>query len=90
MNSKTEHHGSDEDQPDEEMAAIRRHDAGIFLYAFARRGTLRHIAPALMSRFVLRLFTHCILGSDYFTEAMMIVWLDAFCASRHSFIAGRQ
>jgi hypothetical protein len=29
-------------------------------------------------------------GSDYFTEAMMIVWLGTFFPSRHSFVAGRQ
>src|SRR6476646_5058635 len=56
----------------------------------ARRRTLRAHRPALMRRFVLRLFTHCVLGSDSFTEAMMIVWPGPFFASRHSFVAGRQ
>ena len=57
------------------------------LVVVARRGTLSAHRPALMSRFVPRLFADLILRSDHLTEAVMVVRLRTFFAASHSFVA---
>src|ERR1043166_6449362 len=50
----------------------------------------RRIRPALMSRFVARLFSDLILRSDDFIEAVMVVRLRTVVVASHSFVARRQ